>query len=212
MSVCIVVPYRDRAAHLDEFLPHMRAWLPANGAPDFRILVVEQVEGKPFNRGKLLNIGVAHTKQAFECYVFHDVDMLPVECSYAPVKNPTHLSARIDRFGWNLPYPENFGGVTMFDRESFAKINGFNNGFWGWGAEDDDLLRRCRFLGVKTSRRNGAFRTLEHDRHVDPQQYAANSERLYRFRTTMNDGLSTLDYTLISIVESERFERVRVEI
>ena len=41
-----------------------------------------------------------------------------------------------------LLYSTLFGGIVMFSKDNFAKVNGFSNLFWGWGAEDDDLYRR----------------------------------------------------------------------
>jgi hypothetical protein len=36
----------------------------------------------------------------------------------------------------------------MFPIETFEKINGFSNKYWGWGYEDTDLLFRCSELDV----------------------------------------------------------------
>ena len=52
MKLAIIVPYRDRLLHLNKFIAYMRPRFKAD------VIVVEQLQGKPFNRGKLLNIGV----------------------------------------------------------------------------------------------------------------------------------------------------------
>ena len=41
-----------------------------------------------------------------------------------------------------LIYEQLFGGVEMFTKRHFEKVNGFSNSFWGWGAEDDNLYYR----------------------------------------------------------------------
>lgn len=41
-----------------------------------------------------------------------------------------------------LLYDTLFGGVVMFKKEDFLKVNGFSNVFWGWGGEDDNLYQR----------------------------------------------------------------------
>jgi len=52
----IVVPYRNRKQELWTFTRH---W--ANCMPEAEILIVEQIEGKPFNRAKLLSVGILET-------------------------------------------------------------------------------------------------------------------------------------------------------
>ena len=53
----VIVPYRNRSTHLDKFLKDTPGKLKEQEI-DFEIIVVEQADDKPFNRGKLLNIGV----------------------------------------------------------------------------------------------------------------------------------------------------------
>ena len=86
----IIVPYRDRESHLQKFIPHMENSEFLSDL-EFEILIVEQEEGKPFNRGKLLNVGAIESPKA-SYYCFHDVDMLPQVSDYSPISNPTHLA------------------------------------------------------------------------------------------------------------------------
>ena len=125
-KLCIVVPYRDRAEHLEKFLPAIKEKLTSENI-DYHVLVVEQSEEKLFNRGKLLNIGFDYTKGSYDYYCFHDVDMLPIETDYSYCNVPTHLAGRASQFMGTLPYESYFGGVTLFDRESFVKVNGFSH-------------------------------------------------------------------------------------
>ena len=53
-KLAIIIPYRDRKSHLEMFLPYMKKYLKEY---DYKIYVIEQNDNKPFNRGKLLNIG-----------------------------------------------------------------------------------------------------------------------------------------------------------
>ena len=58
----VIVPYRNRSTHLDKFLKDTPGKLKEQEI-DFEIIVVEQADDKPFNRGKLLNIGVERAKK-----------------------------------------------------------------------------------------------------------------------------------------------------
>ena len=163
-KLAIIVPYRDRDEHLMRFLPALESSNLLEGI-DYEILIVEQEKGKPFNRGKLLNVGAIQSHTA-SYYCFHDVDMLPVVSDYSYVEVPTHLAAEAEQFDFKLPYQGYFGGVTLFDKHSFIKVNGYSNEYWGWGAEDDDIMFRCVSTGVKATRKNGRYRSLSHDRKI----------------------------------------------
>jgi hypothetical protein len=157
---------------------------------DFEILIVEQEHGKPFNRGKLCNVGYNSVQADY--YVFHDVDMLPITADYSACLSPTHLVASATQFEKGIPYDTYFGGVTMFPNADFMQVNGFSNDFWGWGSEDDDLIRRCaQEKLVITRREGGVFESLDHAINIDPESAKANYE-LYVKGTS--DGLTTLEF------------------
>jgi len=202
-KLSIVVPYRNREQHLAQFVPFMEEYLPHLSTEENpfepEIVIVEQDDEKPFNRGKLLNIGFAESKNC-DYFCFHDVDMLPVNSDYSPIEAPTHIATEAEQFGWKLPYEGYFGGVTMFDKTSFEKINGYANEYWGWGAEDDDILTRCNIMGIKTFRKPGRYRSLQHERFIENSLYQKNLDKLNLFQMKssedriMKDGLSTLVY------------------
>ena len=65
------------------------------------------------------------------------------------------LILEVIHFVSRLFAPGHFGGIELFTREHYEKINGFTNMFWGWGAEDDDLY--LRFAGpVITIQKKGS--------------------------------------------------------
>jgi predicted glycosyltransferase involved in capsule biosynthesis len=204
-KLAIIVPYRDRKEHLRRFLPEMRSCDFLDGI-DYEILIVEQEDGKPFNRGKLLNIGAVYCHTA-SYYCFHDVDMLPLISDYSFVPNPTHLAGEAEQFGFKLPYDGYFGGVTLFDKHSFIKVNGYSNDYWGWGAEDDDVMFRCVARGVKVSRKNGRYKSLSHERNIAQDLYSENLKKFFGFKNDLNsevinrkidlDGLTTLEYEVL---------------
>ena len=46
-----------------------------------------------------------------------------------------------DRYSGN---PDYFGGIANWTGPDFERINGFPNNYWGWGGEDDEMMRRCK--------------------------------------------------------------------
>ena len=137
----IIVPYRDRPQQLKRFIKHMGEYLTDL---DYQIFIIEQSDDKPFNRGKLLNVGYKYAlDKGCDYFVFHDVDMLPEDVDYSYTDKPLHLATHLQEHDYETIFFDYFGGVTMFNKEDFELINGFSNEYWGWGFEDDDLLIRC---------------------------------------------------------------------
>lgn len=196
MRLAIVVPYRDRAEHLETFVPYMETYLKLQGIQDFKILIVEQADNKPFNRGKLLNVGYNSIQADY--YVFHDIDMLPITADYSGCLHPTHLVCSATQFAKGIPYETYFGGVTMFPSVDFLQINGFSNEFWGWGSEDDDLIMRCKTAGLQyTRRKGGKFKSLDHAIKIDEKQAQRNFERYKEYIHYRLDGLSALQFNIV---------------
>lgn len=215
-KLCVVVPYRDRESHLEEFIPCITETL-SNQKIDSTILIVEQAIGKPFNRAKLLNVGFDYTNGEYDYYCFHDIDMLPVESDYGYCSNPTHLASRAEQFEWKLPYTGYFGGVTIFDKESFLSINGYSNEYWGWGAEDDDVFNRCSAMDIKIYRKDCSFRSLHHTRNIVQDDYTKNLKKLQNFSNSLVEGsfiegLNTLQYEIVSEIQLEKYKKITVEI
>jgi len=64
----------------------------------------------------------------------------------------TSFSLAVSTFKYKLPYAGIFGGVVAMTTDSFVKINGFSNRFWGWGGEDDDARRRVEHAHMSVAR------------------------------------------------------------
>jgi hypothetical protein len=139
----VIIPYREREEHLERFIEHFTKFM-SDKKINYQIFVIEQYDLKPFNRGRLLNIGYKIAIGHGCDYVsFHDVDMLPEEADYSYPMKPTHLASQLSIYNYDVPYDEYFGGVTLFNKYDFELVNGYSNEYIGWGYEDDDLLNRC---------------------------------------------------------------------
>jgi hypothetical protein len=225
----VLIPYRDREAHLREFLPSFQGFMAAHAAQiPYSICTIEQADSQLFNRGKLLNIGfdLYHSCADYVCY--HDVDMLPESeaCDYSYPDNPTQLALYLSRWNYEIRRPsgfdiskEYFGGVTLMKQEHVRLINGFSNGYWGWGAEDNDLYQRCLAKGLRFDHRPGRFFCLPHaDQDQDDPLVKHNRERRkVKVASGMadmdEDGLNALHYTVLEeVVLSPGIRKVRVRL
>jgi len=197
----IIIPYRNREEHLKQFLAETPKKLNVS---DYRIYIIEQLNEKPFNRAMLMNIGFDLAKENGEQFCFHDVDMIPESSDYSDVSEPTHLVLKASQFGGFIPGHNYYGGVNMFNKESFIKINGYSNEFWGWGGEDDDLLKRVLTRGYRIIRRGGEYKSLAH-KYNGPQHenYDKNVNKLHSNYDYNSDGLTNLRYELKNKIVSD---------
>jgi beta-1,4-galactosyltransferase 1 len=193
MKLSIIIPYRDREEHLKVFLEESNGKI---NVENYDIIVVSQNHEKLFNRGKLLNVGFEYAKNESDYFCFHDIDMIPINVDYSYPEKPYHLAV-------NMPqgdYDDYYGGVNLFNKEDFLKINGFSNEFWGWGHEDDDLLNRIKSIGYSIFRREGQFKSLPHIRTtLNHDNYQNNFVRCKNNYDFISDGLSTLEYEINSV-------------
>ena len=172
--LAIIVPYRDKRKQLDIFIPHMDSFLKDKGI-DYQIIVAEQRDDRPFNRGKLCNIVFNTVKDDFDYFCFHDVNLLPLtdDSDYSYPKKPTHLASIVDdEF---IPYEEFIGGVFLINKEHFEQINGFCDEYWGWGYEDNDLLERMRAKNISLDSFVDISSTSKNERYSFNQVYLYNN-------------------------------------
>ncbi len=227
----VIVAYRNREEHLKQFPQYLTTFLTEQGI-NHEILIVEQTNDKFFNRGKLFNIGAELICDKCDYFCFHDIDMLPQNASYAYVNHPILLANSVSQFDNNNEQPVEiwdrhssyFGGVILFSKEDFIKINGFSNNYWHWGYEDDDLFMRCLQCGLTPiAYTDGRYVSLPHEKAVsssnnNPQfnQYLANKKRYKKMRRGLidlnRDGLNSVNYAIIGTETNDLYRKILVEI
>ncbi len=154
MKLGVCVPYRNREAHLKEFVPKVGAYLESKGI-DYCMYFGHQVDDKLFNRGAMKNIAAKHAfEDGCDYIVWHDIDMIPEEgTDYSfPKENPIHIATNISQMNYELKYEEYFGGAILFSKEQVERTNGYSNDYWDWGMEDDDLFWRCHLEGYSNQK------------------------------------------------------------
>jgi len=133
----IVIPFRNRHRYLELLLEALPPYLEReNGIREFTIYVAEQASPDLFNLALSRNVGAAFALAEGRCdyLVFHNVDVIPV--SGVDYHMPGH------EVTWFLD-----AGSCKVHRETFARVNGYNPAYAGWGSEDTDFCCRLTTLG-----------------------------------------------------------------
>jgi hypothetical protein len=239
--LAILVPFREdgtgREAQLAALLTRLASVFRFGAC--FVVIAEQSDDGRKFNRGQLLNSAFAYVREhlrhkvdARTLYCFHDCDMLPdgsLESHYA--RGPpegTVLQTQEERElrggfvrvlcadGGRYDVDSCFGGVTLYDARGFERTNGYPNGFWGWGGEDNAQFLRCARANLLCERVwNCPFEDLEGLATATEKLAKLNSmnarcgtkekRKLLKenARTWRSDGLCSLAYDLVS-VETKR--------
>jgi hypothetical protein len=188
----IIVPYRNRLLHLQQFLPHYRKLLP--GA---NIMVVEQSIKKEFNAFKLCNVGALYAWGTSDYFCFHDVDMLVQgKPDYSYPKTPVHCATHASQFNWQMPFPEYFGGVVLLNKADFEKCNGYSNNFFSWAGGDNELYYRVHAVGLSVARRPHRYLSLPHPKR-HPTGYDHARQMQAEQPRAENDGLNNTDFSIL---------------
>ncbi|XP_039631346.1 beta-1,4-galactosyltransferase 3 [Polypterus senegalus] len=216
----VIIPYRNRQAHLNILLYHLHPFLQRQQL-HYGIYIIHQAGNSTFNRAKLLNVGVreALRDDDWDCLFLHDVDLLPENDKNLYMCDPTspkHVSVAMDKFGYRLPYSQYFGGVSALTPDQYLKMNGFPNEYWGWGGEDDDIAARVRLSGMKIVR---PPMSVGHYKMIRHRGDRGNEENPHRFdlllrtrRSWRQDGINTLTYNLLSKSLQPLYTNVSVDI
>jgi hypothetical protein len=215
--LAIIIPYRNRYPHLHIMLNNLMPVLQRQQA-DVTFFVIEQALPEMFNRGALLNVGFLEAEKlaSFDCYIFHDVDMIPLNDHnlYRCGDNPRHFAVAMNKLGYKPYYNNYFGAVVGFSKSQFLKVNGCSNIYFGWGGEDDDLLTRLRsqnYTMVRYDLNTGRYDMIKHKRD------RGNEENLLRRALRNNararqavEGLNTLRYQVNSVRQERLYTWITV--
>ncbi|KAH3898130.1 hypothetical protein DPMN_022349 [Dreissena polymorpha] len=216
--VAIVIPFRDRQKHLEQLQYNLIPILKRQQL-NFRFFVVEQNGNHTFNKGRIMNAAFLEARKFddFDCFVFHDVDMMPEDDRnmYTCTDAARHMSPAVDKFLYVLPYTQLVGGVLSMKPDVFIAVNGYSNLYWGWGAEDDDMAARLQLKQIGIVRPPltiGRYRMIKHsEREINPVKV-----RLYLLKTVkdrfMKDGLNSLEYKTVFVKLTPLYTHIMVDI
>jgi predicted glycosyltransferase involved in capsule biosynthesis len=224
MSTILIIPYRDREEHLKYFknnaIPLLKKYIP-----DIKIIVAEQVVGKPFNRGKLLNVGILEYADSNNSHIItHDVDTIPSEsmikqCYTIKPKGVLRLYSA---------HNSSFGGIMKFNKEVFIKMNGYPNDIWGWGIEDRALFYRTKIFNFTVLNEDNRFknqiRVLPHKNNANYytgdkkkqsdlwRPYILNLPEVEQTKFIIGNGLDDIKYKVISKEVLDGYEKIFIDL
>lgn len=219
----IVVPYRG--SDLGSVMPRFCEWMNEQHSgcsqSGTHIIIVNQSDSLPFNRGALANVGflLLHSSGLKPDYVaIHDADRFPSsetqDCEDAVSKYYTFPGMRP-----RVLHPSSYtGGVLIAASSTYKAINGFSNEFWGWGHEDNELFGRLRWCGLVPEHGERLDDCMVHQHcsqcvHLDRKIKVDDAMALLRQTSNIalaqshlsnpashmaRDGLSSLNYTVVS--------------
>ncbi|XP_042313384.1 beta-1,4-galactosyltransferase 3-like [Sceloporus undulatus] len=217
-KTAIIVPHRNQEKQLRHFLYYLHPFLQRQQLY-YCIYLIHQAGSGPFNRAKLLNVGVreALKDDDWDCLLLHNVDLIP-ENDYnfyvCEEYYPKLMSSAIDVFYYSLPYWSFFGGVTALTPEHYMKINGFPNTYWDRDGENDDIAERIQIVQMKIYRTPlviGRYKMVDGKQPSSPLQDIIRPV-LHTSKTWKDDGMNSLDFKLLVKKKHPLYTNITVDI
>jgi len=213
MGGCFVVTYRDRAEHLKKFIAHYTRIIP-----EIPIYVIHQADNKPFNRAKLFNAGFLELENEYDYFILHDVDLILDEkksdpyATYAFPECIIHCGTNLGQFGYKMPCPDFFGGVTVISKRVMRELNGWSNECWGWGNEEEMFQEDALSKGYGIDRRVTYYHSLPHKRNIDANLLKESGVIRRAGKDNESDGLSHCKYEVVSRESKNGYELINVHL
>ena len=227
-KLMVIIPFRGEAtsSSFEHLCAHLPAHLDAHGV-DFAMLLVNQIDSFPFNRGMLTNVAFAALKRQqvhggkkyrrdwFTYMAVHDIDRFPAteNRSCAAVTSGYYTEPGVTP---RVLHPTSYtGGVLLLRSRVFQSVNGFSNSFWGWGHEDNELYLRLRRCGLSPAHAPQIAWCMNHldcseckrakpandlaSWRAETRLIAMVQERLHDRRLLIKDeGLSSARFTIVN--------------
>ena len=217
--VSIVIPNRG-GKNLDKVLQNLYTVYPDM---DKEIIIVEQANKGPLQKGQLFNIGVKFAHGKYIALSDHDIIHLrkvPWIEIYESVKKPIIGFKYISQITYvnGVPVitstkdtPKGFGGFNFMAKKDFVGFNGFSNLYFGWGYEDNAYGTRFEHIRVPQN--------LGHITHPITNRFDYSLNREFNkelaksepTRNKMEDGYLQTTYTVVSDQITKYWRYIKVD-
>lgn len=229
--IYLLAPYRNRFSHFKKFIEHYTKFLDLTKV---KIIIFEQTNLKPFNKGLLHNCGI---KYIMEHYCLNEEDTIilnDIDCLIHPRKiellmeNPNDTIKHI--YGFRQIWFESFfclGGIFSVKVKNFIKTNGFPNDYWGWGGEDMALGFRAKKSGIEVdnskiievSNIRDLIRLKNPDHESKIKKKATNLINLAKLELEQKNpekiilnGFNNCVYSLVGHIKTDKYDLVKLDI
>ena len=184
-DLLIVVPYRNRQEHFNEFIKNAPAYFDRQNLT-YDILICELDKEGDWNAGLCVNSVVDFLKNGkeYEWIYVHHVDVWPVDGEWCYPSN--------DEVYHNLG---DYGSCLM-KLKIFFEVNGYCNNFWGWGGEDNELYEKLRNIGVIVHSVDENYpvkydtRFQNHERKFNGNNYGGGINNLFLKNSLTRDNIN----------------------
>jgi len=198
----ICVPFRARGKHtfrreqLSRFVKHIQNYMETiHPNIRYRIVIIEQDNDQPFNRGFLLNIGFVECEKRTSCYIkyyiHHNCDLFPDVGEQYFLDYSYPGSGVRDHFG----YIGGLGGISIINRNAFKLINGFPNNCLCWSTEDEIIKQRCERFNIKINRDKNYNKGIKEENHVRDSSF----QKLNQINTS-DDNINSIRNGITSML------------
>jgi hypothetical protein len=222
-KILIIIPYRNREDHLKIFINEGFSVIKQCIA-NVKLLIVEQANDKPFNRGKILNVGLKENIDKYDSFILHDVDLIP---SIDTINN-IYTGEEFDVLRIFAAHNLSCGGICKIKSNVIKNINGFPNYIWGWGIEDRALYYRCKILNfnisplfnLKCDLKKLPHKSNGHKYTGEKEKISNDEDHVFRFASTheknehiQKSGLNDLKYEIVERINmTNDIELIKVDI
>jgi beta-1,4-galactosyltransferase 1 len=209
-NIAIIIPHRNRLDHLKLFIEHFNKLDTHNNNVD--IYIIDQNNADLFNRGLLLNIGfeISSKSKKYDRYILHDVDSYPeqilFDLYFKHLDKIIHFASPY--LGYKYTTFSFFGGVIGMDYDTYKKINGYSNSFFGHGGEDDSMYNRIVICDIKNLWRpsKGKYHLIDHDEPTNLEYNKTKKKNVIDDLTKWkHDGLHQLKNIFINIKKYDNY-------
>ena len=172
-----IIPFRNRENHIKLWTEEAYKLYSNKQHFKYSVILVEQDNTAPFNKGVLLNVGFWKAMQLHHAtyggcgmlstrpnLIFNDVDVFCKDMKFL----------RPEEYIYH-PYGDAhcLGCIFICSPEAYLTFNGFSNNYNGWGREDADALLRVKIQelplkldGYQRRRSNQSFIEFHHPSNV----------------------------------------------